>query len=116
MVGSDKRLGLFVQVQFLQRQGAIEVDVIEVKQGEHSRVCPRAAEMMPDVCPLQMRAQGPGDCPTQPLIEISQNNPSTAQIGMIDDAFVQQAASLGSMFKEGSAEMDIKDMYSPRAG
>ena len=54
MIGGDDRLASLVQVQPFKSKGRIKVDMIQVKERQHTGVSSGATQILADIRPLQM--------------------------------------------------------------
>lgn len=110
MIGRDQgRLG-FLQVQVFKRQLGIEIDVVEMKDRQHSGIGSGSLEVAPNVGVFQMELQRTCDCASHPFIKIAQDNSWPLQFAMADNLLLEQTSRLLTMFEECRSEVHVEHM------
>ena len=110
MIGSDKSRPALMSHETLQPQLSIEVDVIQPEDGKSSREGSRLRQVGTDVRLIKMGGERRRHRPSQPLIEVPENDSRPVQFFVSDDSLVEELASLLALLEEARPEMDIKDM------
>src|SRR5688572_5005405 len=110
MVGCNQRGLASVPCQALEAKLAIEVDVIEAEDREPPGKRPRLLQMEPGVRLVEMRGHRVCHGPTQPFVEIPQDDARAFQFLVDDDPLVDQLASLLALLEETRPEVDVEYM------
>ncbi len=110
VVGSHERAATPVKGQMLNFHLRVKVDVIEVEQGEKSRIGTRAAKVHPDVQTLQFTGEQSRGETVTPLVEVSKHNPDTGEFPVIQDLWTEEFSCLMSALEKTGAEMDVEEV------
>src|SRR5579885_1614077 len=110
MVGSHHSLAAAVQRKRIQLELLVEVDVIQVQQGQETRVCFRSAQMRSEVAALEMGLKHPRRQPFGPLVEIAEDDLRPMQMVVSHDLAFKELACLLPALEIGRSKVHVEHM------
>lgn len=110
MIGSYKGGTTSVKRQRLQVKHFIEINVIEMQEGQNAGIGAGAAEMGADVGALKMRFEESRYKALGPLVEIAEDDACSRELTVGKDSEVDELSSLMAAFEERGAQVDVEDM------
>jgi hypothetical protein len=110
MIGSHKGGTTPVKRQRFQVKSCIEINVIEMQEGQNAGIGAGAAEMGADVSALKVRFEEARCKAPGPLVEIAEDDACYRELTVGKDSEVDELSSLKAAFEERGAQVNVEDM------
>src|SRR4030095_2504037 len=110
MIRSEHRRAAAMQFGGFQFQRFVEVDVVEMYDGQKAGISARTLQMQSNISTPEMLAKQSRDQPASPFVEITEHNPWPRNLAVAEDGFTDQFARLASPLDERGSEMHVVDM------
>src|SRR5215475_7604650 len=101
-----------MQLGVFQFDCFIEVDMVEMHEGQQAGISAGALQVQSNIAALKMLVQQPRDEPASPFVEIAEHDPHPRQSGVAEDGFADQFARLALALDKRSAEMHVINVQS----
>jgi hypothetical protein len=110
MIRGDERRLAVVQKGVCQFEIAVEIDMVEMKDGQNAGKGARFSEMSFRVDALKFRFKEPGRQPARPFVEIARDDAFTGKARVFENVRVEQFMNLPPPLEKRRSEMDVEKL------
>src|SRR5690242_2251905 len=115
MIRSDERSAAAMEERLFHPKVMIEIDVIQIQEGQQRRIAARSSEMRAKVREVEFRYQGLGNQSPNPFVKIAHYDARPGNIDGPQQIAIHQPARLLAAFAHGCSQVDVEYVHNVAA-